>query len=127
MLYHFHIKAKWLTRFHQNVAKLFWRNFIVIHKQNWIRFISLSFLFEGPAKIPLFGSLPFLPKKVKSGEIRMSTYMKEKYGPIAGMYAGTKPLIFITDFNLVKELYKVKEMKILALHSVTQVLPSVDV
>ena len=52
--------------------------------------------------------------------------MKAKYGPIAGMYAGTKPMIFITDFNLVKELYKVKEMKILVILVATQVLPSID-
>jgi hypothetical protein len=38
----------------------------------------------------------------------MSTYLKEKYGPVAGIYAGMTPFIFITDYNIIKELFKVK-------------------
>ena len=38
----------------------------------------------------------------------MSTYLKETYGPIAGAYIGTRPMVFLTDYNLVKELYKAR-------------------
>ena len=52
--------------------------------------------------------MPFIPKIVRSGEKRMSTYLKETYGPIAGAYIGTRPMVFLTDYNLVKELYKAR-------------------
>jgi hypothetical protein len=61
----------------------------------------------GPPRIPLFGSMPFLPRSVRTGEARMSSYMKEKYGSISGVFAGSRPMVFLTDYNLVKELYKV--------------------
>ena len=57
----------------------------------------------------MVGSAPFIPKSVRSGQIRMTSHMKEKYGPVSGMFAGSTPVVFVTDFNLVKELYKVRE------------------
>lgn len=62
----------------------------------------------GPFRIPLLGSLPLLPKEVRDGKVRMSSYLKEKYGKVVGLYGGNKPNIFISDYDYVKELYKVK-------------------
>ena len=36
----------------------------------------------------------------------MQIYMQEKYGPISSIYVGTRPLIFLSDLGLIKELYK---------------------
>ena len=71
------------------------------------KIISLKYVL-GPPRLPLVGSMPFIPKVVRSGEKRMSTYLKETYGPIAGAYVGTRPMVFLTDYNLVKELYKAR-------------------
>lgn len=70
----------------------------IAYKPSWIN--------SGPGRLPLLGSMPLLPKEVRAGKIRMSTYLKEKYGNIVGMYAATRPMIFISDYNYVKDLYK---------------------
>jgi len=62
----------------------------------------------GPARIPFLGSMPLLPKEVRYGKIRMSSYLKEKYGKVVGLHGVNRPMIFISDLNSIKDLYKVK-------------------
>jgi hypothetical protein len=64
--------------------------------------------------------MPFVPKSVRSGEVRLASYMREKYGPVSGIYTGIRPLIFISDFNLVNDLYKVLK------HNLTNIEPQTE-
>ena len=45
-------------------------------------FQNIKKLPPGPTKIPIFGSLPFLPKEVKGATKRIQVWMNEQYGPI---------------------------------------------
>ena len=33
-------------------------------------------------------------------------HIKKAYGPIAGIYMGTRPMVIVSDFDLIKDLYK---------------------
>nr|AKH03513.1 cytochrome P450 3075B2 [Paracyclopina nana] len=63
----------------------------------------------GPPRLPLIGSLPFFPAQVKNGKQKMSTWMQETFGPISGLYLGKRPMVILSDFDLIKDLYKKHE------------------
>ena len=60
----------------------------------------------GPPILPFVGSLPFLPPEVKQGKIKFQTYLQQAYGPIAGVYMNNRPVVIVSEFNLIKDLYK---------------------
>ena len=60
----------------------------------------------GPARIPLLGSVYFLPPDVRKGKKKFTIYLQETFGPIAGIYLGNKPSVVVSDFALIKDLYK---------------------
>ncbi len=36
----------------------------------------------------------------------MQLHLQETYGPISGIYVATRPLVFLSEFGLIKDLYK---------------------
>lgn len=50
--------------------------------------------------------MPFLPIEVKKGKKKMSIWMQEEFGPISGLYMGQKAVVVVSDFELIKDLYK---------------------
>ena len=60
----------------------------------------------GPPRIPIIGSFTLLPKEVRNGKKKFQTYMQEAYGPISGIYIGGNPSVVLSDFELIKDLYK---------------------
>eukprot|EP00093_Oithona_nana_P007338 07338.XXX_25634_23310_1 [CDS] Oithona nana genome sequencing. len=60
----------------------------------------------GPKRLPFLGSLPFLPEDVKKAKKTIQTYMAETYGPISGLYIANRPMVVVSDYNMIKDLYK---------------------
>lgn len=60
----------------------------------------------GPARIPFVGSLFVIPDEVKKGRKKLQTWMQETYGSISGIYFGQNPVVVVSDYNLIKDLYK---------------------
>lgn len=60
----------------------------------------------GPGRVPFVGSLPMMPEEVKGGKKRLAKYMVEKYGAISAWYAGRRPIVLVSDYDLIKDLYK---------------------
>jgi len=54
----------------------------------------------GPPKLPLVGSVPFVG--VKGSFLHTMKYVVEKYGPVSGIFMGSKPALIISDFNILK-------------------------
>ena len=54
----------------------------------------------GPPKLPLVGSLPYLGKTGSFAHITMAVV--KKYGPVTGLYFGSKPAVIIADFDILK-------------------------
>ena len=51
-----------------------------------------------------------MPKEVKQAKKRMQVWLKEEYGPISYMQSMfNQSLVFISDFNLIKEVLKKQE------------------
>ena len=51
-----------------------------------------------------------MPKEVKEAKKRMQVWLKEEYGPISYMQSMfNQSLVFISDFNLIKEVLKKQE------------------
>jgi hypothetical protein len=55
------------------------------------------------------GSIPFLGKE--RSLIHMLRYVASKYGPVAGIYLGSKPAVVITDFDVLKGMNTFIPMK----------------
>jgi len=54
----------------------------------------------GPPKLPLIGSLPYLGT---TGSFAHSIIeVVQKYGPVAGIFLGSKPAVFVADFDILK-------------------------
>ena len=61
----------------------------------------------GPPTIPFLGAATLFPKEVKDGKKKFQTHMQETYGPISGAYLnGRNPTVVLSDFEVIKELYK---------------------
>ena len=60
----------------------------------------------GPPRIPILGSLPFMPNSVKEQKISIQNYMNENYGPLSGLYVANRPMVVVSDYNMIKDLYK---------------------
>jgi len=63
----------------------------------------------GPAKLPFFGSIPFIPSKYVKRESPIADYMAEKWGDISAFYLANNLTIYISDIELVKKVYKMEE------------------
>ena len=63
----------------------------------------------GPARIPLFGSGPFIPDDVKQGKKRLADYLAEEWGDVAGFYVATQPAVFISDVEKLRKIFKMDE------------------
>ena len=64
----------------------------------------------GPSFLPIIGSLLFLPTKVwKTREIPVAEYMNKTFGDIAGIFDSKRPIIFISNADIVKKLFKMEE------------------
>ena len=65
----------------------------------------------GPPALPLVGSAPFLPADVINGTgPRLDDYLADKYGDIVGFYGGRRPMVFVSDVEIVKRLFKMEEV-----------------
>ena len=60
----------------------------------------------GPPRIPLIGSSAFMPKEVKDGKKKFQIHMAETYGPISGTYVGNTPAVILSDYELIKDVFK---------------------
>jgi hypothetical protein len=54
----------------------------------------------GPPKLPILGSLPFLG--TKGSFLHTMKSLSEKYGPVVGIYLGSKPVVIISDYAILK-------------------------
>ena len=64
----------------------------------------------GPPCLPFFGSLPFIPWNVLSkNEPSISDYMNEAFGKVAGIYSPTRPIIFLSDADMLRRMFKMEE------------------
>lgn len=54
----------------------------------------------GPPKLPMVGSLPYLNKSGSFAQISID--LAKKYGPVCGLYLGRKPMVIVTDYNILK-------------------------
>ena len=54
----------------------------------------------GPPKLPIVGSMPYLSKT--GSLLHVIKEAVEQYGPIVGIYLGSKPTIFVADYNMLK-------------------------
>lgn len=79
---------------------------IFIWRKNLLSFGKPDKFPPGPATLPLIGSFPFLPSEVKHGKKKVQTYLQETYGGISGLFLNGGPMIVVSDFHLIKELYK---------------------
>lgn len=65
----------------------------------------------GPPRVPLLGSVPYLKDKVKPPCIFHSFMnLKKDYGTIVGFYIGNNPTVLVSDYEVVKELFKKEEL-----------------
>ena len=64
----------------------------------------------GPSYVPILGSVPFLPRKVwKTAEIPIAEYLNDTYGDISGVYDPDRPVIVVSDPEVVRRLFKMEE------------------
>ena len=78
-----------------------WLNFCEvgnIHQQNDLK---LFYIFEGPAKLPLVGSLHYFYGKPRSLNRNIKDLIS-KFGRIAGIFIGSQKVVVIADLNLLK-------------------------
>ena len=54
----------------------------------------------GPPKLPMIGSLPFLSKTGSFSHTMIM--MAKKYGPVSGIFLGSKPTVIVADYNILK-------------------------
>ena len=59
----------------------------------------------GPPALPMIGSIPFLRESVLKGK-RLNDYLAEKYGDVVGMYGGRKPMVFLSNADTIRTLFK---------------------
>ena len=59
----------------------------------------------GPPALPLIGSAPFIGKSTLKGK-RLQDYLAEKYGDIVGIYGGRDPMVFLSNAETVRTLFK---------------------
>ena len=65
----------------------------------------------GPPRVPIIGSIPFLPKefRVKGRGLhtpKLFKYLAEKYGPVFHLWLGPIPTIVICDPKILREAFK---------------------
>jgi hypothetical protein len=63
--------------------------------------LKLSYIFEGPAKLPLVGSLHYFYGKPRSLNRNIKDLIS-KFGRITGIFIGSQKVVVIADLNLLK-------------------------
>lgn len=63
----------------------------------------------GPPRLPYVGGIPYVAKD----KSLMQTLRKlaDDYGPLAGVYLGSKPVVVISDYELLKSRYYFQKNK----------------
>ena len=66
---------------------------------------------DGPPRIPLLGSLPFMVSATGGGnsQLDVNRRMFARYGKVWGAYLGDTPLVKIGDLKLAKELFAMEQ------------------
>ena len=64
----------------------------------------------GPPAIPFLGSIPFIPTDISQEKAPFDDYLKKNWGDIAGLYIGSTPLVFISDPDTVRRVFKMDEL-----------------
>jgi len=61
----------------------------------------------GPPALPIIGSIPFLPTKVLQGfGVSLQDYMADTYGDVSGLYIANVSMVFVSDVEILKALFK---------------------
>jgi methyl farnesoate epoxidase/farnesoate epoxidase len=87
----------------------FWASFCILLLTYWLwqKFTSKNNNFPpGPKSLPFFGPFPFMPEEVKKGKKRMQIYMEEEFGPISGFHNTFDSVVFLSNLEDIKEIYK---------------------
>lgn len=66
----------------------------------------------GPPRVPIFGSLLFLRDDTLKPPCLFHVFknLNEDYGPLVGFYVGNNPSVLVSDYNIVKDLFKKDEL-----------------
>ena len=75
----------------------------------WRKYKKPSGFPPGPPSLPLVGSLPFLPLSVLKREYRLYDYLQKDFGDISGCMYGKRPIIAVSDPNVLRKLFKLDE------------------
>ena len=63
----------------------------------------------GPPSIPFLGSVPFVPTAYVKRDRSISDYLVEKYGDISSFYSGKILIVFISDADILRKIFKMEE------------------
>lgn len=76
---------------------------LVVRYVQWLRYVRT--LPPGPWGIPIFGYLPFIKNDV---HLRYSE-LAEKYGPLFSVQLGSKLVVVISDYRLIRDTFRREE------------------